>query len=523
MLKGIVKQRMEDDTKEAILSACSTELPAVVTSTQDSATSFLGKSDYGLMSAIQAAQRSFCITDPSLPDNPIVFASKGFLDLTGYKLEDVLGRNCRFLQGPGTDQAQVAKLRKGIQEAKDTSICLLNYRADGTPFYNQIFVAGLRDSSQKIINYVGVQVEIKPDQLGDLDGPEPDADVDEVKGREMKGTLKSKSRSRASSNATSSSNGSSFDARKPMVRANVSLNGSRSITSSGDSYGDDISADIPPMAPMGYKMKDNNMRLFGPGQFQFQNLNGMNGLSPFAMSGLPALYGSPHGDMKVSAGMNLGGVGPAMMTSSSPTYGSLPGPGQMGYPYQHPNPLMERGDLGAVFNYGAISGGNTSNNPNENNTSRGDGSGQGPGATLRTEYDQRAQLARMQQMQQQKTFSQLPNVPGRPGPGAPMGAGYAMGAARAQSVPEGVPLGTGFAPFMNGASSDFPTRPETSSPYEYQFDYTDLNNPSSELVAASTGAAMGTSSTADASAGNKAANANVKTNADYDQKKIWGP
>jgi PAS domain-containing protein len=120
----------------------------------------LEKSDFGLMTAIQAAQRSFCITDPSLPDNPIVFASQGFLDLSGYSLNEVLGRNCRFLQGPGTDLSQIDVLRNGIMNGVDTTVCLLNYKADGTPFYNQIFVAGLRDSSHKIINYVGVQVEV---------------------------------------------------------------------------------------------------------------------------------------------------------------------------------------------------------------------------------------------------------------------------------------------------------------------------------------------------------------------------
>ena len=61
-------------------------------------TSVLEKDDFNLIQAIQAAQRSFVITDPSLPDNPIIFASKGFLELSGYQLEDVLGRNCRFLQ-----------------------------------------------------------------------------------------------------------------------------------------------------------------------------------------------------------------------------------------------------------------------------------------------------------------------------------------------------------------------------------------------------------------------------------------
>ena len=72
------------------------------------------------------------------PDNPIVFVSQGFLELTGYKMDDVLGRNCRFLQGPGTDQRTVDVIRKGISAGDDVAVCLLNYKADGTPFWNQV-------------------------------------------------------------------------------------------------------------------------------------------------------------------------------------------------------------------------------------------------------------------------------------------------------------------------------------------------------------------------------------------------
>lgn len=63
------------------------------------ANAILENADHSLMSAIQAAQRSYVISDPTMPDNPIIFASKGFLDLSGYTLENTLGRNCRFLQG----------------------------------------------------------------------------------------------------------------------------------------------------------------------------------------------------------------------------------------------------------------------------------------------------------------------------------------------------------------------------------------------------------------------------------------
>mmetsp|Transcript_8184 Transcript_8184/g.11690 ORF Transcript_8184/g.11690 Transcript_8184/m.11690 type:complete len:361 (-) Transcript_8184:291-1373(-) len=116
--------------------------------------------DFRLMSALSGSQQNFAISDPSLPDNPIVYVSQGFLELTGYKLNQVLGRNCRFLQGPGTDQSAVDIIRKGVREGVDTSVCLLNYKADGTPFWNQFFVAALRDAENNVVNFVGVQCEV---------------------------------------------------------------------------------------------------------------------------------------------------------------------------------------------------------------------------------------------------------------------------------------------------------------------------------------------------------------------------
>jgi PAS domain S-box-containing protein len=161
LLKTIVKQRLTTEVRNEILAQCKTEVPNITTTSLTNATAYLEGADFKLMAAIQAAQRSFVITDPSLPDNPIIFASQGFLELSGYKLDEILGRNCRFMQGPKTDQNQVEKLRNGIRDGVDTAVCLLNYKRNGTQFYNQIFVAALKDSSHKIINYVGVQVEVK--------------------------------------------------------------------------------------------------------------------------------------------------------------------------------------------------------------------------------------------------------------------------------------------------------------------------------------------------------------------------
>lgn len=82
------------------------------------ATAFLAQNDFLLVKALQSSQPSFCVTDPQLPDNPIVYASENFIQLTGYERSKVLGRNCRFLQGPDTDPDAVAKIRKGIEQVR---------------------------------------------------------------------------------------------------------------------------------------------------------------------------------------------------------------------------------------------------------------------------------------------------------------------------------------------------------------------------------------------------------------------
>jgi len=121
----------------------------------------LAHQDFSLIQALLSSQQNFTVSDPSLPDNPIVYASNGFLELTGYKLEHVLGRNCRFLQGPKTDQRAVELIRRGVTAGEDTSTCILNYKADGSVFWNQFFVAPLRDADGAISNYVGIQCEVQ--------------------------------------------------------------------------------------------------------------------------------------------------------------------------------------------------------------------------------------------------------------------------------------------------------------------------------------------------------------------------
>jgi PAS domain S-box-containing protein len=162
-LKQGIREHLHQDA-DTLLASCNDSTLGVGTSiiatSKSDATVTLNDPDYTLVKALQTARQNFVISDPSLPDNPIVYASQGFLLLTGYTLEQVLGRNCRFLQGPLTDSSAVDVIRKGIEKGEDTTVCLLNYRADGTTFWNHFFVAGLRDADDAVVSYLGVQCEV---------------------------------------------------------------------------------------------------------------------------------------------------------------------------------------------------------------------------------------------------------------------------------------------------------------------------------------------------------------------------
>ena len=84
--------------------------------------------------AVRATRMPMLVTDPSLPDNPIIFMNDAFTKLTGYTREEVLGTNCRFLQGPGTSREDVTRVRNAIARREPIEIDLLNYRKDGSTF-----------------------------------------------------------------------------------------------------------------------------------------------------------------------------------------------------------------------------------------------------------------------------------------------------------------------------------------------------------------------------------------------------
>ena len=110
--------------------------------------------------AIQAVSQGILITDPNLPDNPIIYASPGAEKLTGYLAEELVGHNCRMLQGAGTDPETVKLIREAIAAQKECSAEILNYRKDGTPFWNALYISPVRDEQGKLYNFIGVQVDV---------------------------------------------------------------------------------------------------------------------------------------------------------------------------------------------------------------------------------------------------------------------------------------------------------------------------------------------------------------------------
>lgn len=91
------------------------------------------------------------------------------MTLTGYNRDQVLGRNCRFLQGEESNQTKVASIRKAVTNGDDATITFINYMADGTPFWNKLFVAALRDAQNNIVNYIGVSVKVAGPEQEDIE------------------------------------------------------------------------------------------------------------------------------------------------------------------------------------------------------------------------------------------------------------------------------------------------------------------------------------------------------------------
>lgn len=118
--------------------------------------------------AIRATRMAMIVTDADQADNPIIFANDAFLRLTGYAREEVIGRNCRFLQGSETDPEEVARLRSAVEAGQDVTAEILNYRKDGSSFWNALYVSPVRDDAGAITHFFASQLDVTAKKQNEL-------------------------------------------------------------------------------------------------------------------------------------------------------------------------------------------------------------------------------------------------------------------------------------------------------------------------------------------------------------------
>jgi PAS domain S-box-containing protein len=110
--------------------------------------------------AIKATRMAMLITDPRRDDNPIVFANDAFLNLTGYDREEIIGSNCRFLQGPDTSSETVDALRAAIAREDDINVDILNYGKDGKPFWNALYISPVYSDDGELQFFFSSQLDV---------------------------------------------------------------------------------------------------------------------------------------------------------------------------------------------------------------------------------------------------------------------------------------------------------------------------------------------------------------------------
>ena len=109
---------------------------------------------------LNAIDNTLVVTDPNEPDNPIIYINQGFEKITGYRPEEVIGHNCRFLQGDDRDQPAVKEIREAVREGRAVQVELRNYRKDGSMFWNELYLSPVYDEAGKLVLFVGVQNDV---------------------------------------------------------------------------------------------------------------------------------------------------------------------------------------------------------------------------------------------------------------------------------------------------------------------------------------------------------------------------
>ncbi len=110
--------------------------------------------------AVHRTRMAMALSDPNLPDCPLVYVNPAFIELTGYDSDASLGRNCRFLQGPGTDRDAVDRIREAVAQGRSFDEEIYNYRRDGSGFWNALYVSPMFDEAGKLIYFFSSQIDV---------------------------------------------------------------------------------------------------------------------------------------------------------------------------------------------------------------------------------------------------------------------------------------------------------------------------------------------------------------------------
>jgi PAS domain S-box-containing protein len=110
--------------------------------------------------AVDSARNGVVITDPNRPDNPIIYSNPAFTEITGYSAEEILGHNCRFLQGDDRAQPALKELRDAIKEERAITVVLRNYKKSGGRFFNELTISPVRNDQGQLVSFVGIQNDI---------------------------------------------------------------------------------------------------------------------------------------------------------------------------------------------------------------------------------------------------------------------------------------------------------------------------------------------------------------------------
>ncbi|KAI9670534.1 MAG: hypothetical protein M1831_005754 [Alyxoria varia] len=163
---AVMREDFEAVADTAIENIVNDSLPGYVTHrlvqivTETLVKEIIGQNTPIMRELVHGLAETYCLTDPSLPDNPIVYASEEFYNTTQYGRDYVIGRNCRFLQGPRSSPASVQRLIDALADGQEICETILNYRRDGSPFINLLMIAPLYDNKGQVRYFIGAQIDI---------------------------------------------------------------------------------------------------------------------------------------------------------------------------------------------------------------------------------------------------------------------------------------------------------------------------------------------------------------------------